>query len=48
MYKVQYYIQVETEYGDITGVGWYDKGSTARIKILTPTIKVSKDERVVL
>jgi hypothetical protein len=30
-YKTQYYVEVKSSYGSITGSGWYDKGSTAKI-----------------
>jgi hypothetical protein len=30
-YKTQYYVEVRSSYGSVTGSGWYDKGSTAKI-----------------
>jgi len=30
-YMTQYYVDVRSTYGNVSGSGWYDKGSTARI-----------------
>ena len=30
-YITQYYVDVQSTYGQVTGSGWYDKGATARI-----------------
>ena len=30
-YKTQYYVEVRSQYGSVTGSGWYDKGSVAKI-----------------
>jgi len=30
-YKTQYYVETRSSYGTITGSGWYDKGSSAKI-----------------
>ena len=30
-YKTQYYVDVRSTYGSVTGAGWYDRGSTATI-----------------
>ena len=37
VYKVQYYLEVISEYGYTTGGGWYDKGAEAVVKV-QPTI----------
>jgi hypothetical protein len=36
IYKTQYYLTVESTYGDPQGEGWYDSGSAATISITTP------------
>jgi len=30
-YKTQYYVDVQSSYGTVTGAGWYDRGATATI-----------------
>ena len=30
-YRTQYYVDVQSSYGSVTGAGWYDRGSTATI-----------------
>jgi hypothetical protein len=35
-YKTQYYLAVESDYGDPEGTGWYDSGSTATISVISP------------
>jgi hypothetical protein len=30
-YKTQYYVDVQSSYGSVTGAGWYDRGATATI-----------------
>jgi hypothetical protein len=34
-YKTQYYVDVQSTYGSVTGAGWYDRGSTAIITAST-------------
>jgi hypothetical protein len=36
-YMTQYYVEVRSTFGSASGSGWYDKGSTAEIKIATTT-----------
>jgi hypothetical protein len=36
-YKTQYYLRIESEYGDILGTGWYDAGSRAEFSVSTST-----------
>jgi ribosomal protein L40E len=33
MFKVQHYVNVSSEYGSVSGSGWYDEGSTAVISV---------------
>jgi hypothetical protein len=35
-YVKQYYLTVESEYGDPDGEGWYDEGTTASISVTSP------------
>jgi hypothetical protein len=35
-YKTQYYLTVNSDYGQPTGEAWYDSGSTAAISVVTP------------
>jgi hypothetical protein len=35
-YKTQYYLTVNSLYGNPGGTGWYDSGSTATISVVTP------------
>lgn len=35
-YTTQYYLNVESDYGDPQGEGWYDSGSTATISVTSP------------
>lgn len=32
-YRTQYYVDVRSAYGSVTGSGWYDKGSLAKISV---------------
>jgi len=36
-WKTQYYLDIESDEGKITGEGWYDVGKMARIQVKTPT-----------
>jgi ribosomal protein L40E len=36
-YMTQYYVDVRSSYGGVSGSGWYDKGSTAKITVTTTT-----------
>jgi hypothetical protein len=33
MFKAQHYVSVNSEYGSVSGSGWYDQGSTAMISV---------------
>ncbi|MEM3736512.1 MAG: Hvo_1808 family surface protein [Candidatus Bathyarchaeia archaeon] len=35
-FKLQYYLQIESPYGDPTGEGWYDAGTLANISVTSP------------
>ena len=37
-WKTQYYLDIETQEGMVTGSGWYDVGKIARVAMQTPTI----------
>lgn len=37
MFKVQHYVNVSSEYGSVSGGGWYDEGATAVISV-TPGV----------
>jgi len=39
-YKTQYQLTIESAYGDYTGEGWYDSGSTAAISVSSPHGKI--------
>ncbi len=36
-YQTQYYLDVRSSYGSVSGSGWYDKGSTAKIEAVATT-----------
>lgn len=36
-YQTQYYVEVRSSYGEVSGSGWYDRGSTATITVPTST-----------
>jgi hypothetical protein len=37
-WKTQYYLDVQTDEGKVSGSGWYDVGKMASIKVKTPTV----------
>ena len=37
-WKTQYYLDVESDEGKITGEGWYDVGKMARVQVKNPTV----------
>ncbi len=45
LYKKQYKITVESEYGTATGSGWYDEGATATISV-SPTQVQLEDNKI--
>ena len=44
-YKTQYYIEVSSKYGSVSGSGWYDEGSKAEIRIDEVYISIDEDSR---
>ncbi|MCC6050697.1 MAG: hypothetical protein LM580_08310 [Thermofilum sp.] len=38
MYRVEYYVTAESEYGEVSGAGWYEEGSQATIKVQPSTV----------
>jgi len=47
IFEAQYLVSVETEYGDVSGVGWYTEGEQARVKLETPVVQLGEDTRVI-
>jgi hypothetical protein len=43
-YKLQFYVQVDSEYGYATGTGWYDANSTATVSVV-PTQTAAQEFR---
>ena len=46
-WTIQYYISVTSRYGDVSGEGWYDRGSTASISITPSEIDFGNKTRLV-
>ena len=44
-FKKEYYIDAHSEYGNITGTGWYTNGTNATIKLSNYTLAISHAER---
>jgi len=40
-YKRQYFLRIESEYGNVTGSGWYDEGTKAYVDIYPLEIKIT-------
>ena len=47
IFEVQYLVSVNTDYGDVSGVGWYKEGEQARVKLETPIVQLDEGTRVV-
>jgi len=47
MFSKEYYVAVDTKYGDVSGVGWYKEGDQARIKLETPVVDFGNGTRAV-
>jgi hypothetical protein len=45
-YKTQYYLTVVSSYGDSTGQGWYDAGSTATFTVTSPVSDGAGSQRL--
>lgn len=46
IWKKQYLVNATSQYGNLTGSGWYDSGSTATVSITRPVVNISGSERV--
>jgi hypothetical protein len=46
IYKKQYLLTIESEFGRVEGAGWYDEGSKATISLSTPEIEVGPGVRM--
>jgi len=46
IWTTQYYVDATTPYGNTTGVGWYDSGSSANISITKSIIPINGTERL--
>lgn len=45
VWKNQYYITVVTQYGNVTGSGWYDSGSVANLSVTNTLVPVNATSR---
>jgi len=46
-YKVRYYVSAESEFGSVSGEGWYDKGREAKVKLDKTLVQTSPNTRYV-
>jgi hypothetical protein len=47
VFEVEHMVSVQTDYGDVTGVGWYSEGSQARVALKATIIQLDENTRVV-
>ncbi len=45
LWQTQYYVNATTEYGNVTGSGWYANGTEASISILNPNVNITNNIR---
>jgi len=45
IWKTQYYLNATSQFGNVTGGGWVDAGSTATVSVLSRTIQVGEGVR---
>lgn len=46
LYKIQYYLEVQSEYGDPQGAGWYDENSLTAFSVSPSIIESHSDNKV--
>jgi len=46
-FEVEHMVTVQTDYGDVAGVGWYPEGAQARVALKTTIIQLDENTRVV-
>lgn len=47
VFELEHLVSVQTDYGDVTGVGWYSEGSQARVALKATIIQLDENTRVV-
>uniref|UniRef100_A0A7C1CDF6 Ig-like domain repeat protein n=1 Tax=Thermofilum adornatum TaxID=1365176 RepID=A0A7C1CDF6_9CREN len=47
VFELEHMVSVQTDYGDVTGVGWYSEGTQARVALKATIIQLDENTRVV-